>query len=203
MAKIVFRARSAWTDPRTPKDERRSAATFRASWADTQVLLRGEADYLDAHQVVIEVVCDEADLRQDGQPRARARVRHEGAVVHLDSASRGPMRIACDTYEERWSSDVGWQANVRAVALTLGALRAVDRYGAARSGQQYTGWQALGPGTGIQMGVTPRMTHDEAVALLAKYGGRLAALRATHPDAGGNPAEFARVQDALRVLEMA
>lgn len=35
-----------------------------------------------------------------------------------------------------------WQHNVRSIALGLGALRAVDRYGISRRGEQYSGFRA-------------------------------------------------------------
>jgi hypothetical protein len=55
----------------------------------------------------------------------------------------------------------GWQANVRAIALALEALRAVDRYGVTKRGEQYQGWTAL-PAARAQ---SSRWFTDEADAL--------------------------------------
>lgn len=56
----------------------------------------------------------------------------------MATQQQGRMVLATDTYEH-------WQANVRAIALTLEALRAVDRYGATQ-GRQYAGFQQLTAG---------------------------------------------------------
>jgi hypothetical protein len=73
------------------------------------------------------------------------------------------------------------------------ALRAVDRYGVSRHGEQYRGWTAIeaGPSTAARA---------EAEALLARYGGEREALKATHPDRGGSEEAFRKVQDARRIL---
>jgi len=207
VSRVVFRPLPAWTDPE--KVDRRSAATFRAPWDKTLRKLREEAELLGADEAVIQVVVAEADLRQDGMLRTRARVLHPGAVVSMDTR-HGPLRYATDTYEARYPGDVDWQANVRAIALALEALRAVDRYGVTRRGEQYVGWQAL-PATPADP-TTPR----EAVALLAHLArldftpdpGNTAAIEAAyraaarhaHPDHGGNPEDFKRLQLAMRIL---
>jgi hypothetical protein len=47
------------------------------------------------------------------------------------------MVMPCDKYTD-------WEANIRAIALTLEHLRAVERYGATTEKQeQYTGWLRL------------------------------------------------------------
>src|SRR5688572_5904821 len=47
------------------------------------------------------------------------------------------MAFPCDRYHE-------WEANLRAIALTLEQLRAVKRYGAtSEKREQYTGWLRL------------------------------------------------------------
>jgi hypothetical protein len=62
----------------------------------------------------------------------------------------------------------GWQHNVRAIALTLEALRAVDRYGATETGQQYTGFKALPAGRAMP---ASHMTTQAAYDLLAEIIG--------------------------------
>jgi hypothetical protein len=51
----------------------------------------------------------------------------------MATQQKGRMVLATDEYED-------WQSNARAIALTLEALRAVDRYGATQ-GRQYAGFQ--------------------------------------------------------------
>jgi hypothetical protein len=196
----------AWTDPVT--ENRRTSATFRAPWSSTLELLERETALLGAELVVIQVDADETQIRRDGMLRARARVGHPGVVVSFNS-DHGPLRYATDTYEGVWSGDMpGWQANVRAIALALEALRAVDRYGVTRRAEQYVGFRALpaGPPAGFA-------TADEALRWMreqaephlsgsapAKVYRHLA--RRLHPDAGtGSREQWDRLDAARQLLE--
>lgn len=104
-----------------------------------------------------------------------------------------------------------WQANVRAIALGLEALRKVDRYGITSRGEQYRGFQPITASDN-----TP-MSREEAAAFLAgaqddwsaadllrdselvKRAYRAAAKR-HHSDLGGSDALFARITAARDVL---
>lgn len=136
-----FRPLPAWTDPVTT--ERRSSGTFRASWPQTLQMLGYETERLGAQLVVVQIAIADAEIRRDGMPRATARASHPGVVISFES-DHGPLRYATDVYANRWAGDMpGWQANVRAVALSLEALRAVDRHGVTRRSEQYVGFRAL------------------------------------------------------------
>lgn len=157
-----------------------------------------ELELLNAHTVVIEVaVRDESDIRlRDGHLRSTAVLDHPGVMLSF-VGRHGPMRFACDTYD-------GWYANLRAIGLTLTALRAVDRYGATTSGEQYTGWKQLPASVEIR---------DDPYQTLARYADidvegvmrdpqaafRIAARR-THPDQNGaeSTADFQRVNEAWK-----
>lgn len=197
-----------WTDKETLR--RRGAHLFKASWDDTIELLARETEYLDAgHPVVIQVDAPEAQIRRDGMLHARARVNHPGVAISFQSMY-GPLRYATDAYEDSYYSRfalTGWQANVRAIALALEALRAVDRYGVTRRGEQYTGWKALEAGNG-------RLFADaaDAESWLRKYAAELGVnpeaplnsvyrslARIMHPDHGGPRADWDRL-DAARQL---
>jgi len=132
-----------WTDPHTAG--RRSASAFQATWDATLYFLRDEVDKIGGeYPVVMQVDVQEADLRADGMLRSRARVGDFPGVIVSFRSEFGPLRLASDAYEQRWSGGLaGWQANVRAIALTLKALRDLDRWGVSKRGQQYTGWKAL------------------------------------------------------------
>lgn len=196
-----------WTDPVT--DPRRGATAFRATWADTLKLLERETEHLGATTVVIQVDADETDIRRDGMLRARARVGHPGVVVSFQSA-HGPLRYATDTYEDAsWSTSLtGWQANVRAVALALEALRAVDRYGVTRRGEQYQGWAALPAGPAPAFGSADeahRWMREQADLGTGADPVRLYRhlARRMHPDAGGNPADWERLTAAHELVSQA
>lgn len=72
----------------------------------------------------------------DGMPRADAKPEHPGIIVNIEPRNKPPMSFPCDTFTH-------WHDNLRAIALTLEALRKVDRYGVTQTGQQYRGWQAI------------------------------------------------------------
>lgn len=207
-AHIIFRPAPQWTDPITSA---RKCHGFTAGWLDTCDMLCREVEHLSDERtttIVLEVGLEPRWVRRDGGLRADAKVQHPGVIVSFDSR-HGPLRYACDTFEARWSGQMpGWQANVRAIALGLEALRKVDRYGIAQSGQQYTGWAALGAGVS-----DPRLEACEVLRIAAGFTHgpdeddpddiRRAwrhAVRRTHPDTGGGRAEFDRVQAAFDLL---
>lgn len=203
-----------WTGPVTPADQRRSKWTFKASWQNTLNLLDDELYRLDAANLIIEADFTESEIRLDGMPKANARQPvHPGVRVFFDSKF-GPLVYATD-------SCAFWQHNVRSIALGLEALRAVDRYGVTKRGEQYTGWKAIGAGTATPM--NGAMTTADAARFIALHGdaipeaitamttdgpGRKAAIdtvyrraaRKLHPDNGGNAAEFNKLMDARRIL---
>lgn len=198
--RFEIRSLGLWDRPVT--NPRASSSRFRASWDDTLRLLLSEVDQLDGSLVVIQVDADSSDLRRDGMLRARAQVGFPGVKVSFESRF-GPLTYATDAYE-------GWQANVRAIALGLGALRAVDRYGVTRTGEQYRGWSAI-----TATPAETEMTREEAIRVLADGSGespadlnteeqivrayRIAA-QIAHPDAGGNADVFRLVTKARDVL---
>jgi hypothetical protein len=179
-----FRPVPVW--PHEPTLNRRSRWTFKASWQNTLDLLDRELRYLGAENIVIGCGLREQDIRNDGWPRSGAREPvHPGVEISFDgiplSGSMGRLVYATDVCEK-------WEHNVRAIALGLESLRAVDRHGITRRGEQYAGFKALPAGSGpsAQRGKT----------LIARHGGVTQALKATHPDHGGDPSDFADVQAA-------
>lgn len=182
---VRFRPLPIW--PYEPTTNRRSRWSFRAGWDNTLRLLNHEVEQLAGHDVVIAAGFREQDLRQDGWPRADAKPpAHPGIEVSFTgwvgfhNTKRVRLVYASDSYEF-------WQHNVRAIALGLEALRAVDRYGITRSGEQYAGFKALPPGG---------PSVERGAQLIRDHGGLRRALMATHPDHGGDSSQFADVQAA-------
>lgn len=191
--RYTIRPLGAWTEPETWP--RAGSQRFKASWSSTLDLLGRALEYLDARNVVLQVDVTEGDIRLDGMLRANAKVGFWGVRVAFES-KYGPLVYATDAYEQEYSYAMpGWQANIRAIALGLQALRAVDRYGVTRRGEQYKGWKQLTAGDGSPT------TLEEARALVDSYGGLREALRATHPDHGGDSGEFHRVMAARGLIE--
>lgn len=196
-----FRSLPVW--PRPDTYPRRSRNVFSASWTQTMDLLERELDLLGAENVVIQAGFTDDEIRLDGYPRAGANPRHPGIILSFESI-HGPMQYLTDAHEF-------WQHNVRAIALGLEALRAVDRYGITTRAEQYQGWKMLTAGSGLT-------SRDQALKTLRDLGDgefllgsdlsnettlrslyRLALKRA-HPDRGGSRELFAAVLDAGRIL---
>jgi hypothetical protein len=165
------------------------AAPFKASWATTTKELRRELRLHKAQSVVLEVDMREADFRVDGLPRADRRASSPGVrLSFVAEAVRGKPSLM---YEAGEFSH--WTDNVRALALSLEALRGVNRWGVAGRGEQYAGWKALESGSA---------NVGRGRELIERLGGAANALRATHPDTrkdGFTDQDFRDVQAARGV----
>lgn len=188
----------------TPPNARKGIQ-FQATWTQTLKNLDKELDYLDATDVVLELAVTATDVRLDGMLRATAKVGHPGVRMSFQSR-HGALSYTCDTYEGRWSGQMpDWQANVRAIVLTLTALRAVDRYGATK-GEQYTGFKALPAGNGTT--ALGGMTRDQAEQWITDWGGADGNIRtryrraraAAHPDRSGDRSAWDGIEQAAKAL---
>lgn len=175
--RVTFRPLPTWPYPETNP---RTYDRFDSTYQQTLQLLSREVEKLDGTNVLVGAGFRESDLRLDGLPRADRKqdpYMHPGIEVSFDSR-HGRLTYATDQF-------VNWRGNLRAIALSLEALRAVDRYGVSKRGQQYAGWAQLTAG-----GPDP----ERGRKLVEQHGGVRQALMATHPDHGGNPADFGAVQ---------
>jgi len=182
----------------------RQRSRFRAGTGDTNDLLDRELAHLGATNVVLQVALQPGDIRLDGRPRANSRPSHPGVVLSFDS-KHGPLSYPCDAFTD-------WQDNLRAIALSLEHLRAVDRYGVTKRGEQYKGWTALPPPPKVDpmtvreaadvvaamVGVDPSDIVRSADAWAIHYR---AAAKVAHPDSGGRPGDFQRLQAAAAILD--
>lgn len=172
----TLRPLPTWPYPATPWQEQRRRP-FSSTWEQTQNQLASEIEKLDGSSIVLGLGHTEWDVRQDGRLRANARgLTHQGVEISFNTP-RGRLTYATDVCDF-------WQDNVRSIALGLEALRAVDRYGITRKGEQYAGFLALAPG-----GPDP----DRGRLLVERAGGIREAQRRHHPDNGGIQADFVDV----------
>jgi hypothetical protein len=117
----------------------RKAAQFKANYLNTLDLLEYELGKLRASNVVIQIA----------DPEQHRRMRNDGSMTMADKywptkpgvilmfeSPKGNISMPCDRYNH-------WRDNLRAIALSLEALRAVDRYGVTRGNEQYRGWAQL------------------------------------------------------------
>jgi hypothetical protein len=187
-------------------------------WTATETLLRREAAALGTRELVLELDLRDRDLRQDGWIRSDARPASPRVAVALLHPQLSWLRYHCDRYEGGGWLDLahaGWQANVRAIALSLEALRAVDRHGVTGKGEQYIGFKQLSSSTTTR---PAPQTPECAAAILANESDEIdaeiltdpdvarrayrAAVKRTHPDVlGGNDEAFADVQAARELLD--
>lgn len=206
MINAVFRPIQQWPGRRTHPGNRRNSQ-FRASYSATLDLLETELAHLGARDIVVQIAVDRSEIRNDGWPRSNARPSHPGVVLSFQS--RGKAR---QFYTDAFLS---WEENLRGIALTLQALRAVSRYGCTQDDQQYTGYTALPPGEGH----VPQMTREAALAFVAEHSGisavaigadaevlRMAVTRAQaalHPDRATGPQEKAQRHELFITLQKA
>jgi hypothetical protein len=188
-------------------DYARKSSPFATStkWGNTVDMLDRELRALKAEDIVLELDVTEDQIRLDGSLRAQARTKSPAVALSFQS-KHGPLRYSCDKFTK-------WEHNVRAIAVGLENLRRLDRYGIASRGEQYTGYKALPSATAIG----PVVTEAEAKETLYRLGGfgpkhsirsdppmiasvYKEALRRTHPDAGGDAADFDKVRKAGEVL---
>ena len=215
---VTIRPLTTWPGTRTPAADRRRAP-FTASWRDTADILTREVDHLrhGDRLAVLELAVTDGQLRNDGWIRADARIDDPGVVLTIPTRNHGDLRYPCDTFNgagTRWGSGStplsGWQANVRAVALALEALRKVDRYGVTSRGEQYAGWKTL-PAGGDTDGRAPLEvlleicdldpTWDPAEHATSATAVVKAARRIAHPDRPtGSHDLFLAVQAAAEQL---
>lgn len=192
-----------------PYSTARRADPFNAP--NTRILsdLRRELEHLDARDAVIGVDLLPSQIRIDGWPKANAAAPAPVVLTFTSDRVGKPLRFQCDRFDT-------WLGNLRAIGLTLWRLRLVDESGVATSGEQYTGWAALGTGDPTPLG-TGTMSIGEAARLLADHSletidhllaapeivGRAYryASKTNHPDAGGDPELFRRLTDARDVLQ--
>jgi hypothetical protein len=165
------------------------------SWTKTMDLLKREMKFLEGKNILLQMDVLPGQIRNDGWIKGNSRPGGPRIILSFDSKF-GPLSYPCDMFNS-------WQANVRAIALALEALRKVDRYGVTKRGEQYTGWKQLpaevGGGPHAVLAEFAKMSEAE-VRKDPRVAFKKAAKNA-HPDAGGNGKDFARVSEAWAMLK--
>lgn len=201
MIDLRFRPVEKWPTQTTGKRKR---AVFRSSYTKTLNLLEDELRKLSALDIVIQAGFSLDQIRNDGWPRGGQSPKHPGII--LSCRSRGQsLSFPCDTYDT-------WQDNIHAIALSLNALRAVDRYGVTKGAEQYRGFAQLGapvaagtPKSAALVFALFSKIPDVEILSNADSARQAfkAAIKVTHPDRGGRQEDFHMVMQAKDVLEAA
>lgn len=141
------------------------------------------------------VVSSNFPLNQSGEPAGnRGRPFDEGIAIYFVRRGK-PYVMACD----QW---MGAEANMRSLALSIAALRTLERHGGGVMLERaFTGFAALpSPKTCWEiLGLTPRASFAEVQAAWRKR------IAGSHPDQGGSEAAAAEINaardQALRDLQ--
>lgn len=136
MIDLRFVPLEKWPTTPTPRNKQK-AGSFRATYGKTLDLLEYELNALKAQHVTVEAYFRRDQIRNDGWPLGKATPSAAGVVLSF-TGKDGELSFPCDTYQT-------FDDNLRAIALALQALRAVDRYGVTRHAEQYKGWAKLPP----------------------------------------------------------
>lgn len=196
----AVRPLGSWIGPRSEP----RPSPFRAGWSSTHDLIDREIWALGGRTWILQIDATDSQIRRDGGLRADARPASAAVRVVFDSR-HGTLTYACDRYTK-------WQDNVRAIALSLEALRAVDRYGVAKTGEQYRGWTEIAARPAV-------MSREQAAEFLAHWAGLgtsldlfedypnavqaayRAAAKRCHPDVSGDDGDtMARLNTARDLL---
>jgi hypothetical protein len=136
--RLVMRPLNVWPTRVTVE---RIKPPFRADWSATKALLKREAKALncEAREIIVELCVQPGDIRNDGELRAQFRTPSmPGVIVNVIDMHGKNLRLYADQYYH-------WLGNARAIALTLVALRAVNRYGIGTGHEAYVGFRELPP----------------------------------------------------------
>ncbi|WP_206489300.1 molecular chaperone DnaJ [Rhodococcus sp. KRD162] len=193
-----------------PPNKTPGPSPFSAPWRSTLQLLDRELRAIGTGNrpatAILQIAMREQDFRLDGLPRANAVPTHPGVILSIES-SKGPLSFPCDRFTH-------WQDNLRAIALSLEALRKVDRFGTTPNAEQYTRFRAIGSAASppSQSSTKGARRALELIAFPETDGvdpsgiGSIDRLKRlakanSHPDRnGGDSTQFGVVQDLIKVL---
>ena len=187
-----------WPGEKRPS-YRRKKSPFEVKYAKLLDDLERELNHLGAKDIVIQAFLRKEQIRNDGWPRSSERPSEPGIILSFINKQKQEIAFPCDTY-------TNWESNLRAISLTLTALRSIDRYGVTQHNEQYKGWAKLPP-------APDRMDVKDALAFIelqtgikATTGEKLkeayrAAARKLHPDISGSDHQFILLGKAKAAIE--
>jgi hypothetical protein len=152
--------------------------------------LYDELDRLGATNIVVS---SDMRVRLDGRPYADQKKLEEPGVAVYFTLNGRQQCIPCD----KWDSV---KDNVRAIGLTVEALRGLDRWGAKEMvDAAFSGFTALPAGGASAsenwwdvLGVDPDATRDKVRSAYLKLAQEM------HPDTGGSEAAMLRLNKAYQ-----
>lgn len=163
---------------------RRTDSRFKTGFAVARDQLMLEIRRLGGRQVVLST---NIPLRNDGLPYASAKEPDDSGVAVYFSYKQKPMCFACDRFKYV-------KENIQAIAKTIEAIRAIERWGASDMMERaFTGFAALPEQAsrpwrevlGLQGAgfISPEVIDSRFKELAQKH----------HPDHGGDAAMFRQI----------
>lgn len=172
---------------RTPSWKRANSAFRLRPFGQIRDELMQELGRLGARQVVLS---SNVPVRGDGLPYANAREPDDGGVAVYFTRRGTPYVIACDTYNKVWK-------NLRAIAATVEALRAIERHGASQMLEQaFQGFAALPPARVGEPSWWETLQVHPSANLEQIKAARDNLAHQHHPDRGGDTEMMARINRA-------
>lgn len=193
------------------------SSRFKQTYSNTKKILESELDKLGAvaSTIHLEMFIKPEDLRIDGELRANVKPYRDGVVLSFS-------RISSRTFDEQtrqWNNNLlslsypcdafdYWRDNLRAVALSLEALRKVARYGVFK-------YEDMVSRLALPSAEGKISDRDSALQFIAAHSRRkmeqltetpflksayLEAAMKLHPDKGGKVDDFHRLQKAKEIL---
>jgi hypothetical protein len=168
-AMLAIEPLGAWT---AADDGKPRPSSYRTSGTASLDALAYEAGRLSAAIVDVELDVDAASIRADqrGLRSNRAGPRTGRVRVTLRWAD-GRAPLVYRTSGLASDHCAPWECSLRAIVMTLEALRAVDRHGVLAAGEQYQGSRALPAGTAMPGSDEPVRDTDWARGELLEMTG--------------------------------
>lgn len=168
-----------------PRTRSPARSRFDTSFTRARTNLIEELDRLGARNCILST---NIELRLDGLPYAnRAQPQDRGAAIYFDYKGKA-MAFCCD----RWDKI---ECNIHAIALTIGALRGISRWGSGDMMESaFTGFTALAAPAARTWRDVLEVGSVASLLTIEKQYRRLRSDH--HPDRGGDPARFDEVQKA-------
>lgn len=176
------------SEPRTPA-HKRIASSFGVTMERARIDLFKELALLGAKGIVLST---NQQLRRDGMPYASRRAPEDPGVACFWDIDGQPHAMACDAYRDL-------RSNLRAIGLTIQALRSIERHGSrSLRDRAFQGFAALPADAGadaarpwrdvLGLSLSPdEHTIERRYRTLAK---------AAHPDRGGSNEAMAELNRA-------
>ena len=171
-----------------PRTRVRREGNFKVTFGQARDELQQE---LDRHKATKVVLSTNIELNLSGLPRSGIEPADPGVAVYFERKGK-PLVVACDSYHKVTH-------NLRAVGLTLRALRDVERYAASELLERaFTGFAALPPSASERkrwwevLNLPPTATEEDVLAQRRALASNL------HPDlAGGDGERMAFINAAV------